>query len=346
MAPAPILPMPGRRALTIALGALAARAALPAMAATTVTPDAGANPAAGYPAHPLTMIVPWPAGGATDLSMRVLAELVGHELGQPVVVENRAGAGGALVGPLLAAAKPDGYTIGQLPVTVYRLPHQQKTTWQPLRDIQPVVMISGYTFGVVVPADSPFRSFGDLVAWGQAHPGALTVGSSGIGTTPHLAIEDVLGRNRVRYLHVPYRGIADQMLAVAGGALMAGVSATGFAPYVDSGRLRLLALFSEHRSPRWPDVPTMKELGYPDAVHNSPYGIGVPRGTDPRVVRRLHDAFARAMRHPRHLAELARYDQELTYLDTERYEAYLRGVWAREREFAQRLGLAAGKEPS
>ncbi|MFX6149218.1 tripartite tricarboxylate transporter substrate-binding protein, partial [Acinetobacter baumannii] len=85
---------------------------------------------------------------------------------------------------LLAAARPDGYTIGQLPVTVYRLPHQQKTTWQPLRDIQPVVMISGYTFGVVVPADSPVRSVGDLVAWGQAHPGALTVGSSGIGTTP------------------------------------------------------------------------------------------------------------------------------------------------------------------
>ncbi|ALD90643.1 hypothetical protein CR3_1411 [Cupriavidus gilardii CR3] len=343
MAPAQTLPMPRRRALAIVLGSLAASAAFPAVAASA---DAGSTAAADYPSHPLTLIVPWPAGGATDLSMRVLAELVAHELGQPVVVENRAGAGGALVGALLAVAKPDGYTIGQLPVTVYRLPHQQKTTWQPLRDIQPVVMISGYTFGVVVPADSPFRTFGDLVAWGQAHPDALTVGSSGIGTTPHLAIDDVLGRHHIRYVHVPYRGIADQMLAVSGGALMAGVGATGFAPYVDSGRLRLLALFSEHRSPRWPEVPTMKELGYPDAVHNSPYGIGAPRGTDPRIVRRLHDAFARAMRHPRHLAELARYDQELTYLDTARYEAYLRGVWARERDFAQRLGLAAGKEPA
>ncbi|WP_349607304.1 tripartite tricarboxylate transporter substrate binding protein [Cupriavidus sp. DF5525] len=305
--------------------------------------EAQAEGAQAYPSRPITLVVPWPAGGATDISMRILAELAGRELGQPIVVENRSGVGGTLVGGVLAAARPDGYTIGQLPLTVYRFPHQQKTAWQPLRDIQPVLMISGYTFGIVVPADSPFRSLRELVAWGRAHPGALTVGSTGIGTTAHLAMEDVLGRSGVRYIHVPYHGTADQMLAVANGTLMAGVNSTGFAPFVENGKLRLLAVFSAQRPARWPDVPTVSELGFADAVHHSPYGIGAPRGTDPAIVSRLHDAFRTAMRHPRHLAELARYDQELTYLNTAQYDAYLRQAWDTERLFAERVGTALPK---
>ncbi|WP_354685070.1 tripartite tricarboxylate transporter substrate binding protein [Cupriavidus necator] len=301
---------------------------------------ARAEGAPAYPSRPITLVVPWPAGGATDISMRILAELAGRELGQPIVVENRPGAGGTLVGGVLAAARPDGYTIGQLPLTVYRFPHQQKTAWQPLRDIQPVLMISGYTFGIVVPADSPFRSLRDLIAWGRAHPDALTVGSTGIGTTAHLAMEDVLGRSGVRYIHVPYHGTADQMLAVANGSLMAGVNSTGFAPYIESGKLRLLAVFSAQRSARWPDVPTVSELGFANAVHDSPYGIGVPRGTDPAIVSRLHDAFHAAMQQPRHLAELAKYDQQLSYLNTAQYETFLRQAWETERIFAERVGTA------
>ncbi|GAB7550111.1 tripartite tricarboxylate transporter substrate binding protein [Cupriavidus sp. 8B] len=297
-----------------------------------------------YPVRPIKLIVPWPAGGATDISMRVLAELAGRELGQPIVVENKPGAGGTLVGGALAAARPDGYTIGQLPLTVYRFAPQQKTSWQPLRDIQPVLMISGYTFGIVVPADSQFHTLDDLIAWGRAHPGALTVGSTGIGTTAHFAMEDVLGRSGVRYVHVPYRGTADQMLAVANGSLMAGVNSTGFAPFVDSGRMRLLAVFSAQRSARWPDVPTVSELGFDHAIHNSPYGIGVPRGTDPLIVSRLHDALRIAMQQPRHVAELARYDQELTYLNTAGYETYLQRAWEAERRFAERVGTAQPKE--
>ncbi|MDW3687890.1 tripartite tricarboxylate transporter substrate binding protein [Cupriavidus sp. CV2] len=307
-------------------------------------PAASAGGPERYPVRPIKLIVPWPAGGATDISMRVLAELAGRELGQPIVVENKPGAGGTLVGGALAAARPDGYTIGQLPLTVYRFAHEQKTSWQPLRDIQPVLMISGYTFGIVVPADSQFHTLDDLIAWGRAHPGALTVGSTGIGTTAHFAMEDVLGRSGVRYVHVPYRGTADQMLAVANGSLMAGVNSTGFAPFVDSGRMRLLAVFSAQRSARWPDVPTVSELGFDHAIHNSPYGIGVPRGTDPLIVRRLHDALRIAMQQPRHVAELARYDQELTYLNTAGYETYLQRAWEAERNFAERVGTAQPKE--
>ena len=191
----------------------------------------------------------------------------------------------------------------------------------------------------MVPAGSAFRSLHDLLAWGREHPGRLTVGSTGIGSTAHLAMEDVLGREGVRYVHVPYKGTADQMVAVAAHTLMVGVNSTGFAPYVDSGKLRLLAIFSAQRSQRWPQVPTLRELGHPEAVYTSPYGIGVPAGTGAAIVRRLHDAFHAAMFDPAHLQELARYDQEPAYLGTADYARSLQETVGRERALLARLGL-------
>ena len=300
---------------------------------------AGAQHLLPYPSRPITLIVPWPAGGATDISMRLLADIAGRALGVPVVVENKPGAAGTLVAPALRAAAPDGYTIGQLPLTLYRFPFQQKVSWDPLRDIAPIIQISGVTFGIVVPAASPFQSVAELIAWARAHPGRLTIGSTGIGTTAHLAMEEVAAIEGVSYVHVPYKGTADQMLAVAGGVLMAGVNSTGFAPYVEGGRLRLLAIFSAQRSKRWPAAPTMRELGYPQAVHNSPYGIGAPAGTDPATIRKLHDTLKMAMFDPQHLAEITRYDQEPAYLNTADYAMHVKEVSVRERLLLARLGI-------
>jgi tripartite-type tricarboxylate transporter receptor subunit TctC len=314
------------------LGAAAGAIALPAFAL--------AQPAS-YPSRPITLIVPWPAGGQTDLTMRILADLAARRLGQSVIVENRPGAAGTLVAPALRAAAPDGYVIGQVPITVYRAPLQRKVAWDPLRDIAPVIQISGVTFGIVVPANSAFRRFADVLAWGRAHPGRLAVGSTGIGSTAHLAMEDVLSREGVRYIHVPYKGTADQMLAVAAGTLMVGVNSTGFAPYVETGKLRLLATFDAQRSERWPQVPTMRELGYSDAVYTSPYGIGAPAGTDAAIIRKLHDAFRAALFDPVHVHELAKYDQEPEYLDTADYARAIRALNVRERALLARLGLVA-----
>lgn len=294
---------------------------------------------AAYPSRPITLIVPWPAGGQTDVTLRILAELAGRTLGQAIVVENRPGAAGTLVGPALKAAAPDGYTLGQLPITLYRAALQRKVPWDPLRDITPVLQVSGVTFGIVVPADSAFGSLADLLAWGRAHPGRLTVGSTGIGSTAHLAMEDLLARERVRYVHVPYKGTADQMLAVASRTLMVGVNSNGFAPYVENGSLRLLAIFDAQRSRRWPQVPTLRELGWTDAVYTSPYGIGVPAGTDAAIVRKLHDAFRAALFHPLHVQELAKYDQQPEYLDTAAYGRFVHEVSAREARLLERLGL-------
>jgi tripartite-type tricarboxylate transporter receptor subunit TctC len=320
------------------------RALIAAAAGVVALPAFAFAQAASYPVRPIILVVPWPAGGQTDITMRILAEIATRSLGQPVVIDNRPGAAGTLVGPALHNAAPDGYLIGQLPLTLYRAALQRKVSWDPLHDITPVIQISGQTFGIVVPADSPFQSFADVVAWGRANQGRLTVGSTGVGSTAHIAMEDVLSHEGVRYIHVPYKGTADQMLAVATKTLMVGVNSTGFAPYIDSGKLRLLAIFNAQRSRRWPEAPTMRELGYPEAVYTSPYGIGMPVGGDPFVIRKLHDAFKAALFDPRHLEELARYDMQPEYLDTADYGRFVQDVSARERVLLARLGLGMKTE--
>jgi len=319
--------------------ALRRRTLLGACASLVACPAFALAQAASWPSRPITLIVPWPAGGQTDITMRILADLAGRQLAQSIVIDNKPGAAGTLVGPALRAAVPDGYVIGQLPLTLYRAPLQRKVPWDPLRDIKPVIQISGVTFGIVVPADSPFRNFGEMVAWGREHPGILTVGSTGVGSTAHLAMEDVLSREGVRYIHVPYKGTADQMLAVATKTLMVGVNSTGFAPYVETGKLRLLATFNAERSKRWPQVPTLRELGHPHAVYTSPYGIGAPAAVDRAIIRKLHDAFRTALFDPIHLQEIAKYDQEPEYLDTEDYGRFVQEVTARERQLLARLGI-------
>lgn len=289
-----------------------------------------------YPQRPITLMVPWPAGGSTDMSLRILAEQAGRRLNQPVLVENRPGAGGTLAMPLLQMAKPDGYTLAQLPQPVFRIAHTQKVLWDPIRDTTPILQVSGYTFGIVVPMASPFRNLADVLRWARAHPGELTVGSNGVGTTPHTAMADLMERQGLSYVHVPYKGTAEQMLAVASEQLMVGVNSTGFAPYVESGRLRLLATFGEHRSKRWPDVPTMKELGL-GVVAMSPYGIVGPQGLPGAIVATLHEAFKAAMYEPSHLHEIAKYDQELDYLGPQDYGRAMRDTHTAEKHAVERL---------
>ena len=296
-------------------------------------------PQSEFPARPITLLVPWPAGGATDLSMRILGEQAGRRLGQTVIIENRPGAGGTLAMPLLQQAAPDGHTIAQLPQTILRAPWTHKVLWDPLRDVTPIVQISGYTFGVVVPADSPLRRFEDVFAWAKAHPGELTVGTNGVGTTPHVVMDQLMQQRGLEWVHVPYKGTAEQMLAVASGQLMVGVNSTGFAPFVESGQLRLLATFADKRSRRWPQAPTLLELGY-GIVAMSPYGVGGPRGLPADVLDKLHRAFHAAMQDPAHLAEIGKYDQELAYLGPRDYEQALREAFLREKEIVARLGLA------
>lgn len=302
---------------------------------------ARAQPGAAWPSKPLQLIVPWPAGGQTDLTLRILCEEAAPLLGQTIVVVNKPGAAGSLVAPALKAAEPDGHTIGQVPITVYRHALMNHVPWDPVADLAPIIQVSGVSFGLLVPASSLWKTAQDLIDWAIKHPGELVLGSTGIGTTAHLAMEEILLQHNVTYVHVPYKGTADQMLAIAGAQIMAGVNSTGFAPWVDKGQLRLLATFNAARNPRWPDAPTMRELGYPQAVYTSPWGLAAPAGTPPAVIQKLHDAFHKAMLSERHQQALAKYDQGLDYLNTRDYRQAVLDTVEREKKLLARMNLLA-----
>ena len=294
-----------------------------------------------YPSRPITMWIPWPAGGATDISLRLLAELASRHLGQRVVTENRGGAGGTMVMPILQQAEPDGYTIAQLPQPIFRLVHTQKVLWDPIRDVTPIIQVSGVTFGVLVSAGSKFRKLEDLFTYARENPGRLSIATNGVGTTPHVVLEDLFTARGLKYIHVPYKGTSEQLIAIESGQVMAGVNSTGFGPAVDSGQLRLLVTFAAQRSKRWSHVPTLRELGY-DIVANSPYGLGGPRGLPTEIVTVLHDAFKKAIFDPQFIQELTKYDQEIDYLGPADYAEVCRQQFIKEGLIVDRMGLSRG----
>ncbi len=305
-------------------------------AASLAMPSVAADP---FPSRAITLIVPWPAGGPTDTYLRKLAEITSRHLGQPMIIENKPGAGGML-GPAAMArsAAPDGYTLSQLTVSAFRQVHMQKVDWDPVRDFTYVIGVSGYTFGVAVKADSPFRDFNDLVAYAKANPGRMSYGSTGTGTSPHLLMEELAGKAGVQFLHVPFKGNADSTQALMGGHVMAQSDASGWGKFVDQGTFRLLVTFGEQRA-RW-GAPTAKELGY-DIVSYSPFGIVGPRGMDPKVVRVLHDAFRKALDDPEHHRVLQQLDQVSWYRSSEDYTRWAAETVVSERALIERLGLMA-----
>ncbi len=243
--------------------------------------------------------------------------------------------------PVLQQAEPDGYTIAQLPYPIFRAPHVQKVLWDPIRDVTPIIQLSGVTFGLLVNAASPFRSLDELLTYAHVKPGELSIATNGVGTTPHVVLEELFTARGLSYIHVPYKGTAEQINAIAAGQVMAGVNSSGFAPAVDAGRLRLLVSFAAQRSRRWPQVPVLRELGF-DIVAQSPFGLGGPRGLPAPVVAALHNAFKKALFEPQFIQELAKYDQEPDYLGPAEYAAACRAIYAKERAVIDKLGLGRG----
>ena len=314
-----------------------------ALIATCIAlPAAHAQSARNFPEKPIKLVIAFPAGGPTDVTMRQLAENAGKQLGQPVIIENKPGAGGTLPAQALQTAQPDGYTLAQMPLGVFRLPYTTKINWDPVKDISYVINVTGYAFGIVVPADSPLKNWQDFVAYAKANPGKLTYGSTGTMTSPHLTTELIAQKAGIELQHVPYKGSADLMLATISGQLMAAADSTGFAQQVAAGKLRVLNTWGEKRLDKFPDAPTLKELGY-DMVQNSPFGIGAPRGTPPEVVAKIHDAFKKAMEEPSYVAALAKYDMLPNYMSSADYTRFAQDTFGREKALIEKLGLAKGQ---
>jgi tripartite-type tricarboxylate transporter receptor subunit TctC len=299
--------------------------------------------AQNYPNRPVTLIVPWTAGGSTDVVMRAVAEAAGRKLGQPFVVENKPGVAGTL-GPaqMAAKSKPDGYTIAQVSIPLFRLPLIQKTTWNPEKDFTYIVNLMGYTFGITAGAQTPFNTWGDVVAYAKKNPGKLSYASPGQSTTAHLGMEQITALAGIEFVHVPFKSSPESNVALVGGHTELQVDGAGWKPIVESGRARLLAVWTAKRAKRWPDVPTLKELGYP-LVIEAPIGLAGPSGMDPKVVAKLHDAFRAALDDPEVQRVMADFEMVPNYLGTKDYRKFLLEQQARERVLVKRLGLAIEK---
>ena len=299
----------------------------------------GAADAQNFPARPVTLIVPWPAGGTTDVGMRALANATEKHLGQSIVIENRPGGSGTLgPGQMAATAKPDGYTVAQIPITVFRFPFMQKTTFDPAADFTYIISVSGYTFGVVVKDDALWKTFPELVAAAKAEPGKINYGSPGTGTSLHIAMEQIAKQQGVKWTHVPFKGNAEAMNALLGGHIHAVADSSGWAQLVNSGRFRLLVTWGAARTKNWPNVPTLREVGI-DLVSNSPFGIAGPKGMDPKVVKTLHDAFKKGLEDPSYVEAMAKLDQEQFYLSSEDYQKFALQQIEEARRFIAELGL-------
>jgi tripartite-type tricarboxylate transporter receptor subunit TctC len=197
----------------------------------------GAAQAQNFPVRPVTLIVPWPAGGTTDVGMRALATATEKHLGQSIVIENRPGGSGTLApGQMAATAKPDGYTIAQIPITIFRFPFMTKTTFDPSMDFTYIIGISGYTFGVVVRADAPWKTFQEFLADAKANPGKINYGTPGAGTSLHITMEQIAKRRGITWTHVPFKGNADLMNALLGGHIHAVADSSGWAQLVNAGQ--------------------------------------------------------------------------------------------------------------
>ena len=316
------------------------RGILFAVAACVLSPLTSVH-AQSYPTKPITLIVPWPAGGASDRHMRLLAELASKQLGQNIIVENKPGAGGTL-GPssMAATAKPDGYTIAQFPLGMLRMPHMQKTSWNPDTDFTYIAGLSGYTFGLVVKSDSPYMTLKDYLEAAKKKPGVIDFGSAGIGTSPHLIMEELANAANVKLNHVPFKGSAELQNSLLGGHVMAASDATSWAKFVDGGQMRLLVTFGDNPTKSWPNVPTAKSLGY-DVVSTSPYGIVGPKGMDPAIVKRLEQAFKTALEDPRYIELMDQLNQQAWFKTSSEYQAWAAKTYQNEKNLIDRLGLAA-----
>jgi tripartite-type tricarboxylate transporter receptor subunit TctC len=256
---------------------------------------------AGYPERPITLIDPFSAGSNTDYFSRALAEEMARLLGQPVVVDNRTGSGGALGAEAVAKARADGYTLGLASVSTHAAnPAVNKALrYDPVKDFAPITSIVSLPSATVVLGSSPIGSLKDLLQAARARPGAVSFASPGVGSAGHVLLEQFSRLAGVKFLHVPYRGSGAILNDLFGGQVaVASDNIPSLLPHLKSGRLRALAVRDLRRLPQLPEVPTFKELGFEAVSQPLWFGLVAPAKTPPEIVAKLNEVARRAMGTP------------------------------------------------
>jgi tripartite-type tricarboxylate transporter receptor subunit TctC len=261
-----------------------------------------------YPQKPITLVVPFATGGTVNLMGRILAKRMAEVLGQPVIVDNKAGAGGSIGAYVVAKAPADGYTLllatmGQqsvLPLLTKKLPYD------PSRDFARVALFATVPNVLAVSADAPAKDVAQLLQYARANPDKLNMASAGFGSVNHMTGELFMLRSGVKFTHVPYKGAGPATIDLLSGQVQVlFANLPNVAPFIQSGRVRVLAVASEKRSPAIPDVPTLAEAGVKDAVVESWYGVMAPAGTSAEILRKLQDAIVGIANEPAMIAQLA-----------------------------------------
>jgi tripartite-type tricarboxylate transporter receptor subunit TctC len=264
----------------------------------SITLAIGALPAQAddYPSRPITIVVPFPPGGSSDIVMRLVSHKVAESTGLTIIIENRPGAAGNVAAVAIKNAPPDGYLLmmGHTGTHAINASLYSDLKFDPVKDFQPITALISFNNILVVPAASPAKSVADLVALAKTKPEGLSYGSQGIGTGGHLLGVLFAKHAGIKLVHVPYRGIAPAVTDTVAGRMD-----LLFASYVSFGaqgdRLRMLAIASTQRHPTIPNVPTMAEAGYPDVQMQQWFGLFAPAGTPEPIVRKLNAEFVKAL---------------------------------------------------
>jgi len=283
--------------------------------------------AQGYPAKPVRMIIPYPPGGGNDTLGRLFAAKLGERIGQPVVVENRPGAGTIIGTEAAAKSPPDGYTILLSSIATHALSPNlySKVPYDPVKDFAPVTLLGIAPTVLVVTNDLPAKDLAELVAAAKAKPGSLAYASGGNGTPPHINGEVFKSVAGVDLLHVPYKGGGPALVDLMAGRVQVMLDTAASAmPHVRSGKLRALAITGPKRSPEYPDLPTFAEAGMPQYDTNAWYSIHAPAGTPPEVVRRLNAELVVILKDPDVLARFKQLSTDPVGNSPEEFAGFVR----------------------
>ena len=266
-----------------------------------------ASAAQSYPSKPVKLLVGFPAGGGLDVLARIVGQRVSEQWGQPIIVENKPGAGSNIAGDVAAKSTADGYTLLHTNIALMSINPAlySKMSFSPMKDLVPVIQLVNLPLAVMVRADSPFNSMKDLVEYARANPGKLNFGSGGNGGVPHLALELLNSSYALKITHVPYKGSADAVKDLLGGPidLMCDAISVGLSQ-IKAGKLKALAVTTEIRHPALPDTPTTTEAGYPKFQVTGWQGWVAPAGTPRTVVDRINAEANKAMQQPTTRAKL------------------------------------------
>jgi tripartite-type tricarboxylate transporter receptor subunit TctC len=286
-----------------------------------------AVPAAEYPTRPVTLVLAFAPGGPSDVMARIFGKKLEQVIGQPVVIDNRPGAGGNVAADLVARAAPDGYTIllGNTGILAANASLYKKINYDPVRDFSPITLVGSQPNVLYVHPSVPARSLAELIALAKANPGKINYATGGHGTSPHLAGELLKTEAKIDIVHVPYRGTGPALQDVLAGHVQMGISSIApIGPHVQSGALRPLAITGLKRTALLPDVPTIAELPMPGFEATSWHALVAPAGTPKEVIATLHRGMVTTLNDPEVRRSLTALGMDLAGNTPDELAAYIR----------------------